>query len=208
MYAKNKWSCGAETVKKFKVQIWPLIFWPRSTEVLLRSRSTYMWSIIIVCKMEEELLYRNPLFTDGQTDGQTDRQTVMVKPVYLHIFVGRGIQTYFECGEIVEKWPPPPGSQNFMGGVTFSRPVVQNLTLQFEPCKLLTLKNDPGSPFYRWKIIRGVIFHRGHYLMLHRLWYLCYVCIYIRNSHPAALRKYCQLETKASWWCHLQSTCF
>ena len=21
-------------------------------------------------------------------------------------------------------------------------------------------------------------------------------------------RKYCQLETRASWWCHLQSTCF
>ena len=41
----------------------------------------------------------------------------------------------------------PSGSQNFMGGVTFSRPVVQNLMLEFEPCQLLALKNDPGSHF-------------------------------------------------------------
>ena len=104
--------------------------------------------------------------TFSQTDRQMDRQPAMVKPVYLHNFVGGGIQTYFQCGKIVEKWPP--GSQNFMGGVTFSRPVVQNLMLKFEPCQLLTLKNDPGSRFYRWKMTLGVIFQRGHYLMLHR----------------------------------------
>ena len=39
--------------------------------------------------------------------------------------------------------------------------------LKFEPCQLLTLKNDPGSHFYHWKMTRGVIFQRGHYLMLH-----------------------------------------
>ena len=52
LYAKIKWSCVAETVKKFKFQIWPLTFWPKSVEVILRSRSTYMWSIMIVCQME------------------------------------------------------------------------------------------------------------------------------------------------------------
>ena len=57
--------------------------------------------IIIVCQMEEELLYRNHFFTDGQTDGQ--RPTTMVKPVYLHNFDGGGIQTYFQCRKIVEK---------------------------------------------------------------------------------------------------------
>ena len=100
-----------------------------------------MWSIIIVCQMEEELLYRNHFFTDRQTD----RQAAMVKPVYIHNFVGGGIQTYFKCGEIFEKWPPR--GQNFMGGVTFSRPLVQNLTSKLEPYQLLTLKNDPGSHF-------------------------------------------------------------
>ena len=84
-----------------------------------------------------------PLFTDGQTDGQTE--TAMVKPVYLHNFVGRGIHTYFQRGEIVEN--DLPGGQNFIGGVTFSRPLVQNLMLKFDPCQLFTLKNDPGSHF-------------------------------------------------------------
>ena len=91
-----------------------------------------------------------------------DRQTAMVKPVYLHNFVG-----IFNVEKSLKN--DPPGSQNFMGGVTFSRPVVKNLMLKFEPCQLLTLKNDPGSHLYRWKMTRGVIFQRGHYLMLH--WY-------------------------------------
>ena len=49
--------------------------------------------------MEEKLWYRNHFFTDGQTDGQT----AMVKLVYLQNFVGGETQTYFQCGEIVEK---------------------------------------------------------------------------------------------------------
>ena len=110
------------------------------------------------------VIVQKPLF-HRQTDRQTDRQTAIVKPVYLENFVYGGIQTYFQYGNIVEKWPP--GGQNFMGGVTFSRPVVQYLMLKFEPCQLLTLKNDPGSHFERWKMTPGVIFQRGHFLMLH-----------------------------------------
>ena len=53
-------------------------------------------------------------------------------------------------------------------GVTFSRPLVQNLMLNFDTCQLLTLKNNPWSHFKRWKMTRGVIFQRGHFLMLHR----------------------------------------
>ena len=42
LYVKCKWSCGTETVKnlKSKFDLWP--FEPKSTEVLLGSRSTYM----------------------------------------------------------------------------------------------------------------------------------------------------------------------
>ena len=76
--------------------------------------------------MEEELLYRNHFFTD--------RQTAIVKPVYLQNFVFGGIQTYFNM-EISLK-NDPPGGQNFMGGVTFSRPVVQYVMLKYEPCQL------------------------------------------------------------------------
>ena len=39
-----------------------------------RHNNIIIISIIIVCQTEEELLYRNHFFTDGQTDGQTDRQ--------------------------------------------------------------------------------------------------------------------------------------
>ena len=75
-----------------------------------------------------------------------DRQTAMVKPVYLHNFVGGVYKLIFNVEKSLKN--DHPGSQNFMGGVTFSRPVVQNLMLKFEPCQLLTLKNDPGSHFY------------------------------------------------------------
>ena len=127
--------------------LWP--FDPKLTDVLLRSRSTYMWSNIIVCQMEEELLYRKHFFTDGQTDGQTDwqayGQTSIVKPVYLHNFVGGDIQTFFNVEKSLKKWPP--WRSKFHLGVTFSRSLVQNLMLEFEPCQLLTLTNDPGSHF-------------------------------------------------------------
>ena len=76
-----------------------------------------------------------------------DRQTAMVKLVYLQKFVGGVDKLIFNVEKSLKN--DPPGSQNFMGGVTFSRPVVQNLMLKFEPCQLLTLKNDPGSHFYR-----------------------------------------------------------
>ena len=110
------------------------------------------------------IIVQKPLF-HRRTDRWTDRQlwwnqytsTTSLARVYKIIFnVEKSLKNY------------PPGSQNFMGGVTFSRPVVQNLMLKFEPCQLLTLKNDPGSHFKRWKMTRGVIFQRGHYLMLHR----------------------------------------
>ena len=78
-----------------------------------------------------------------------DRQTAVLKPVYLHNFVGGGTKNVYKLIFNVEKSlkNDPPGSQNFMGGVTFSRPVVQILMLKLEPCQLLTLKNDPGSHF-------------------------------------------------------------
>ena len=99
-----------------------------------------MWSIIIICQMEEELLNRNHFF-----HRRTDKQTAMVKPDYLQNFVGGGKQTYFPGGEIVENLPP--WRSKCHGGVTFSRPLVHNFMLKFEPCQLLTLQNDRGVIF-------------------------------------------------------------
>ena len=69
--------------------------------------------------MEEALWYRNHFFTDGQTDEQTDRQTDKVKPVYLARVYKRNFN--------VDKSLKNPGGQNFMEGVTFSRPLFNNL---------------------------------------------------------------------------------
>ena len=103
--------------------------------------------------MEEELLYRNHF---SQMDRQMDRQTAMVKPVYFHNFVSGGIQTYFQCWEIVEKWPPM--RSNFHGASHFfttcgSKFNVKIWTVsafnveKWPGVSLLTLKNDPGSHF-------------------------------------------------------------
>ena len=66
--------------------------------------------------MEEELLYRNHFFTDGQTDGQTDMQlwwnqytsTTSLAGVYKLIF---NVEKSFKI--------EPPGSQIFMGESLF-----------------------------------------------------------------------------------------
>ena len=55
--------------------------------------------------------------TFSQTDRQIDRQPAIVKPVYLHNFVGGSIQTYFQFGEIFEK--RPPWRSKFHGGSHF-----------------------------------------------------------------------------------------
>ena len=108
--------------------------------------------------------------TFSQTDRQMNRQTDSYGETSIPLQLRwRRYTNLFSMWR--NRWKmTPPGGQNFMGKVTFSRPVVQNLMLKFEPCQILTLKNDPGSHFSCWKMTRGVIFQRGHYLMLHRLW--------------------------------------
>ena len=101
LYAKSKWNCGAETVKslKSKFDLWP--FDPKSIEVLLRSRS-----IVSSLYVKWKRSYCSET-TFSQTDRQMDRQTAMVKPVYLHNFVGGGIQTYFNVEKSLKNDPPP-----------------------------------------------------------------------------------------------------
>ena len=114
-----------------------------------------MWSIIIVCQTEEELLYRNHFFTDGQTDGQTDRQlwwnqytsTTSLAGVYKLIFnVEKSLKN------------DPPWKSKFHGGSHFFTTcgskfnvkiwTVSAFNVEKWPGEsLLTLKNDPGSHF-------------------------------------------------------------
>ena len=86
-------------------------------------------------------------------DRQTDSHGETSIPPQLRWW---GIQTNFQCGEIVEKWPP--WRSKFHGRNNFFTTLVQNLMLKFEPCQLLTLKNVPRSHF-----------QRGHFFMLHCL---------------------------------------
>ena len=80
LYAKSEWSCGAETVKKFKSPNLTFdLFDPKSTEVLLRSRSLYMWSIIIVCQKTRgpRTFYRSP--DNQQQTVQSEKKTTRMK---------------------------------------------------------------------------------------------------------------------------------
>ena len=139
------WCRNGKTVK---VQIWPLTFDPKSKKVLLRSRPTYMWSIIIVSQMEEEILYRNYFFLSQQTYGQTDRHSWWNQ--YTSITSLAGVyKLIFNLEKSLKN--DPPGGQNFTGGHFFTT-FDSKFMLNFEPCQLLTFKNDPRSHFLRWKM--------------------------------------------------------
>ena len=160
LYAKSKWSRGAETVKSFKSKfdLWP--FDLKSQEVLLRSSSTYMWSIIIVCQMEEELWYRNHFFTDGQTHGQTARQprwkqftsTTSLAGVYKRIF---------NVGKSLKNAPPPPWRSIFHGGSNFFTTFGSKFNTKIWPVSAFTFKNDPESHFNVAKNDPGSHFSTG-----------------------------------------------
>ena len=89
------------------------------------------------------VIVQKPTFlqTARQTGGQTDSHG---ETVYLHTSLAGVYKLIFNLEKSLKN--DPPRDQNFMG-VTFSRPLVQNLMLKIDPCQLLTLKNDPGSHF-------------------------------------------------------------
>ena len=141
--------------KKFKVQISPLTFWPKINRGPPRVKVNIYMKYHHCMSNERGVIVQKPLF-HRRTYRWTDRQTAMVKPVYLHNFIGGGIQTYFQCGEIVEKWPP--WKSKFHGGSHFSTTcgskfnvkiwTVSAFNVEKWPGEsLLTLKNDPGSHF-------------------------------------------------------------
>ena len=102
-----------------------------------------------------EVMVQKPLITDGQTD----RQTAMVKPVYLHNFVGGGIQTYFQCGEIVEKWPP--WWSKFHGGSHFFTTFGSKFNVKIWPVSAFNVEKWPGESFLSWKNDPGSHFSTG-----------------------------------------------
>ena len=140
LFAKSKWSCGAEMVKKFKVKIWPLTFWPKINRGPSRVKVNIYVKYHHCMPNGRGVIVQKPLFhrrTD--MDRQTDSYGKSSIPPQLRV------QTYFQCGEIVEKWPP--WKSKFHGGSHFFTICGSKLMLKFEPCQLLTLKNDPGSHF-------------------------------------------------------------
>ena len=143
MYVKRKWSCGAETAKslKSKFYLWP--FGPKSIEVFRRSRSTYMWSIIITCQMKEELLYRKHFFTDRQMGRQTGSHGETSIPPQLS---WRGYTNLFSIWR--NRWKMTPWKSKFHGGSHFFTTFGSKFNVEKWPGEsCLTLKNDPGSHF-------------------------------------------------------------
>ena len=146
-----KWSCGAEKAgndKKLEVQIWPLTFWPHI------NRNPPQVTVNIYVKYHHcisngrGLIVQKPL-VHRRTDRQTDRQTTMVKQVYLHNFVGGGIQTYFQCGKIVEKLPP--WRSKFHGGSHFFTTFVSKFNVKFWPVSAFNVKKLSGESYLMLK---------------------------------------------------------
>ena len=129
--------------KKSKFNLWP--FDPKSTEVLPRSRATYMYHHCM--SNERGVIVQKPLFhrrTDKWMDRQPDRQPWWNQYTSTTSLAGQ-YKLIFNVEKSLKN--DPPWRSKFHGGVTFSRPLVQYLMLKFDPCQLLTLKNDPGSHF-------------------------------------------------------------
>ena len=106
-------------------------------------------------------------FYYSQTGRQTDKQTnwhgeTSIPPKLRW----RGYTNSFSMFR--NRWKMTPWRLKFHGGVTFSRPLVQNVMLKFEPCQLLTLKNDPGVIFNVGKL-PGEAFFNG-------VTFKCYTC--------------------------------
>ena len=103
-----------------------------------------------------DVIVQKPLFhrqTGGQTDNHVETSN-QPPPPHTHTHTNTHTTSLAGYKNLFSMWrnrwkmtPPPLWCQNFMVGVTFSRPFVQNLMLKFDPCQLLTLKNDPGSHF-------------------------------------------------------------
>ena len=136
--------------KKFKVQISPLTFWPKINRGPPQVKVNINVKYHHCMSNGRGVIVQKPLFhrrTGRQLLWNQYTSTTSLAGVYKLIFnVEKSLKN------------DPPGSQNFMGGVTFSRPVVQNLMLKFGTVSafnvekwpgesLLTLKNDSGSHF-------------------------------------------------------------
>ena len=147
---------GAETVKKIKSKfdLWHFDF--KSTEVLLRSRSTYMWSIIIVCQIEEELWYRNHLFTDGQTDGQADSHGETSIPTPLRC---RGYTNLFSMWR--NRWKMTPLEVKISWGSHFFKTSGSIFNVKIWPVSAFNVEKWPGESFLTLKNYPGSHFSTG-----------------------------------------------
>ena len=177
----RKWSFGAETVKKFKVQIWPLTFWPKI------KRGPPQVKVNIYVKYHHCLSNRigvmvQNYFFHRRTDRWTCRQTdAMLKPVYLN--------NLFSMWR--NRWKMTPWRSKFHGGVTFSRPLVQNLMFKFDQCQLLTLKND-SVVYVTWY----------KYICMVKWWIhpRCLYCLSFLNSCNCMLDDWYALNIYITWY--------
>ena len=129
LYAKRKWSCGAETVKSY-VQILPLTFWPKVNRGPPQVKVNIYVKYHHCMSNGRGVIVQKTLF-HRRTDRWEDSHGESSIPPQLR---WRGYTNLFSIWRYRWKMTPLPGSQNFMGKPLFSRPLVQNLMFKFEPC--------------------------------------------------------------------------
>ena len=178
-----------------KVQISPLTFWPKINRGPPRVKVNIYVKYNHCMSNGRGVIVQKSLF-HRWTDRQTYMQTAMVKPVYLHNFVGGGIQTYFQCGEIVEKWPPR--SQNFMGGSHFFTTCGSKFNVKIWTVSAFHVDKWPGESLLTLKNDPGVIFQRGHYLMLHRHTVVAITCSFYQIEVTLEFTGFCVVNHKIS----------
>ena len=130
-----------------------MTFWsqnPQRSSLGQDRHMLYMWMIIIVCRIEAELLYRSHFFTDRQTEWQRDETSI---PPQLR---WRGYTNLFSMWR--NRWKMTPWRSKFHGGSHFFTTFGSRFNVKIWPVSafnvekmtrgvILTLKNDPGSHF-------------------------------------------------------------
>ena len=153
---KDKWSCDAETVKKFKVQIWPLTFWPKI------NRGPHRVKVNIYVKYHHCMSNGRGVIVQTTSFSQTDRQMDRQSDRYGETSIppSTSLAGVYKLIFNVEKSlkNDPPWKSKIHGGSHFFTTcgskfnvkiwTVSAFNVEKWPGEsLLTLKNDPRSHF-------------------------------------------------------------
>ena len=162
LYAKSKWSCDAETVKKFKVQIWPLTFWPKINRGPPQVKVNIYVKYHHCMSNGRGVIVQKPLF-HRRTDRWTDSYGEPSIPPQLR---WRGYPNLFSMWR--NRWKMTPLEVKISWGSHFFTICGSKFYVKIWTVSAFNVEKWPGESLLPLKNDPGVIFQRGHYLMLHR----------------------------------------